>query len=107
LLIVKLGERRGCGMPRARKAPDEKAPTPLIAPAMLIDAHAVYRAAAVQAALGFGSRALRAEWRAGRLRIVRRCNRNFIIGKDLLNWLDSGELLSPSKRHHANGAALN
>jgi hypothetical protein len=82
-------------MARTRKSPAE------IVPALLIDLHAVYRAATIQLALGLGSRALRAEWRAGRLRIVRRCNRNFILGKDLLAWLDKGELPAPNR----NGAA--
>jgi hypothetical protein len=94
-------------MPRARKTIDDGPSSPLINPALRIEPYSVYRAATIQAALGLGARALRAEWRAGRLRIVRRCNRNFIIGKDLLSWLDRGELLSPATRHHANGAAVN
>jgi hypothetical protein len=76
-----------------------------ILPALDLKPDSVYRPAEIQAALGLGVNALRAEWRAGRLRILRRCNRNFILGKDVLAWLDAGELPSPAKRHRANGTA--
>jgi hypothetical protein len=91
-------------MPRRRTQTDtvDASPSPIV-PALLIEANAVYRTATIQVALGLGARALRAEWRAGRLRIVRRCNRNFIIGRDVLAWLDSGELPSPRRRTECNG----
>jgi hypothetical protein len=92
-------------MPRQRKnaATDSAPPVPIV-PALLIELNAVYRSATIQAALGLGGSALRAEWRAGRLRVIRRCNRNFLLGRDILDWLDRGELLSPAKRHERNGA---
>lgn len=79
------------------------APSPAIAPSLAIRADSVYRADVVRAILGLGANALRAEWRAGRLRILRRCNRNFILGRDLIAWLDGGELPSPAQRR--NGTA--
>lgn len=91
-------------MPRARRSPDVETTTPpSIVPALRIEPNSVYRPAMIQAALGLGASALRGEWRRGRLRIIRRCNRNFILGKDLLRWLDGGELPSPSKHHERNG----
>jgi hypothetical protein len=86
------------------KAIDEKMSASLIVPALRIEPHSVYRGATIQAVLGIGARPLRAEWRTGRLRIVTRCNRNLVLGKDLLSWLDGGELQSPAKRHTLNGA---
>jgi hypothetical protein len=52
----------------------------------------VYTVAFVRAALCLRASSLRTEWRAGRLRIVRRCGRNFLLGKDVIAWLDQGEL---------------
>jgi hypothetical protein len=75
-------------------------PVPPIAPALAIDPNGVYRPEVIQAALGLGASALRAEWRRGALRIIRRCNRNFILGRDVLRWLDAGELPSPAHRHN-------
>lgn len=90
-------------------APDESdAPqvAVTIAPTLDIRADGIYRPEQVRAALGLGSSALRAEWRAGRLRIVRRCKRNYIIGRDLIAWLDAGELPSPAnRRQHDHTAA--
>jgi hypothetical protein len=72
-------------------------------PALDIRPDGVYRPAQIQAALGLGGRALRAEWRAGRLRVVRRCNRNFLLGRDVLEWLDSGALPTPRRLAEMNG----
>jgi hypothetical protein len=72
----------------------------LIGPALAIDPNAVYRPEALRAALGLGASALRAEWRRGALRIIRRCNRNYILGKDIIAWLDGGELPSPAHRRN-------
>jgi hypothetical protein len=79
--------------------------TPIL-PVLDIKADGIYRPAQIQQALGLGASALRGEWRGGRLRIIRRCNKNFLLGKDILNWMDSGELPSPAKRFHTNGAAV-
>ena len=72
-------------MPRAEDVIEAAGP-------FVIDPNAIYRPAEVIAALGLRSSSLRTEWRAGRLRIVRRCGRNFLLGKDVLSWLDAGEL---------------
>jgi hypothetical protein len=61
-------------------------------PALVIDPNTVYLPGQVQAALGLRKSSLRTEWRRGRLRVVRRCGRNFLLGKDVLAWLDAGEL---------------
>jgi hypothetical protein len=52
----------------------------------------IYSTGAVIAALGLRASSLRTEWRAGRLRVVRRCGKNYLLGKDVLAWLDGGEL---------------
>jgi hypothetical protein len=51
----------------------------------------IYTPRFVQAALGLRASSLRSEWRAGRLRVVKRCGRNFLLGKDVIAWLDAGE----------------
>jgi hypothetical protein len=91
-------------MPRRRRTDDATPTLPApILPALAIDPNGVYRASQIQAALELGARALRAEWREGRLRIVRRCNRNFILGSDILAWLDAGTLPAPRRRAERNG----
>jgi hypothetical protein len=92
-------------MPRNHRHSDNAPSTPpaSILPALDIRPDGIYRPAQIQAALGLGARALRAEWRAGRLRVVRRCNKNYLIGRDVLDWLDSGELPSPRRRTECNG----
>jgi hypothetical protein len=89
----------------SRKRSDDATPTlpALILPALAIDPNGIYRASQIQAALGLGARALRGEWREGRLRIVRRCNRNFILGSDILAWLDAGTLPASRRRAERNG----
>lgn len=84
-------------MPRRAKIADPPAAPPAIA----LRADGIYPMALVRAALALGAGALRREWRAGRLRILRRCNRNFILGRDLIAWLDGGELPSPANRNGA------
>jgi hypothetical protein len=36
---------------------------------------------------------LKSEWRAGRLCVKRVCNHSFVLGKDLLAWLDAATWL--------------
>jgi hypothetical protein len=69
-------------------------PTPPRSTPFVIDPNAVYLPGEVIAALGLRSSSLRTEWRHGRLRVVRRCGRNFLLGRDVLAWLDGGELKS-------------
>jgi hypothetical protein len=69
-----------------------------IMPALELRPDAVYLPRQVIAALGLRASSLRSEWRAGRLRIVRRCGHNFLLGRDILAWLDGSELLSPAAR---------
>lgn len=93
-------------MPRTRKPPsDEASPSTQIVPVLDIRPDGIYRSSQIQQALGLGARALRAEWREGRLRVIRRCRKNFLLGRDVLTWLDAGELLSPAKHYQTNGAA--
>jgi hypothetical protein len=58
----------------------------------VIEPNTVYVAEYVRAALRLKASSLRSEWRAGRLRVLRRCGRNFFLGRDLLAWLSGGEL---------------
>jgi hypothetical protein len=92
------------------KQREQSAPTtalPSTTPVLDIRLDGVYLPRQIIAALGLRSSSLRSEWRAGRLRIVRRCGRNYLIGKDVLSWLVGGELVSPARRHHTNGAVAN
>jgi hypothetical protein len=65
--------------------------TPVL-PVLPLDPNGVYLPRQVIAALGLRVSSLRHEWRQGRLRIIKRCNKNFLLGKDVLAWLDGGEL---------------
>jgi hypothetical protein len=75
----------------------EPAPAPVL-PALDIHPDAIYRPGDVIRALGLRASSLRTEWRRGRLRIVRRCGKNYLIGRDILNWLDGGELPTPAAK---------
>jgi hypothetical protein len=86
---------------RAKAGAAEPAPPS----AFLIDPNAVYRPAQVIAALGLRASSLRSEWRSGRLRIVKRCGKNFLIGRDILRWLDSGERPAPARPRVADEPA--
>jgi hypothetical protein len=92
-------------MPKRRKESSDSIPADLILPALDIKPEAVYRPEQVRVALALRASSLRREWRAGRLRVVRRCGRNYIIGRDLLRWLDGGELLSPASRQRPSTTA--
>jgi hypothetical protein len=83
---------------RSRQTDTDATPTLPITPALDLRPGAVYLPRQVIAALGLRASSLRSEWRAGRLKIRRRCGRNFLLGKDLLAWLDAGELPSPARR---------
>lgn len=86
-------------MPR-RDAPE--AATPIL-PALDLRPDGIYLPSQVIAALGLRGSSLRSEWRQGRLRIVRRCGKNYLLGRDILRWLDAGELPAPA--HRRNGTA--
>jgi hypothetical protein len=68
-------------------------------PAPVINPLAVYTPDQARAVLGLAKSTLKAERRAGRLRIGKRGNRYFILGEWLLEWLRAGEL--PSRRKSA------
>jgi hypothetical protein len=87
-------------MPRRVKPARPSAP---ILPALDIRPDGVYLPNQVIEALKLRASSLRSEWRAGRLRIVRRCGKNYVLGRDLLRWLDTGELPSPASRRQHNG----
>jgi hypothetical protein len=91
-------------MPRQRSKPAEDAPPPSTAPALDIRPDGIYRTETVMAALGICRASIRKEWREGRLRVVRRCGKNYLIGRDVLAWLDGGELPSPSRHPHVHEA---
>jgi hypothetical protein len=93
-------------MPRARHAEPDTSPIAPILPALDIRPDGVYLPCQVIAALRLRRSSLRSEWRAYRLTVRRRCGRNFLLGKDILAWLEGGELLPPAKRRSQNGAAL-
>jgi hypothetical protein len=83
--------------PRPRSKPvDANGTPPAVSAPFHIDPNAVYRPQQVIAALGLRGSSLRSEWRAGRLRVVRRCGKNYLLGRDLLAWLYAGEL--PARR---------
>ena len=93
-------------MPRkSRMEAPPPVPAPLIAPVLNLLAEAVYLPEQIRIALRLRASSLRSEWRAGRLRIVRRCGRNFILGRDLLHWLEGGDLPSPAQKH-GNGQCV-
>jgi hypothetical protein len=92
-------------MSKSRKGSSDSLPADPILPALDIHPEAVYRPEQIRIALGLQASSLRSEWRAGRLRVVRRCGRNYILGSDLLSWLDAGELPSPADRQHGRTAA--
>jgi hypothetical protein len=64
----------------------------------------IYTPAQVITALGLRGSSLRTEWRRGRLRVVRRCGKNYLLGRDILRWLDAGELPSPATRTNGGEA---
>ena len=86
-------------MGRPRSKPDKDCGTvsqaATILPALDIRPEGIYLPAQVRAALNLRASSLRSEWRAGRLRIIRRCGRNYLLGRDVLKWLDGGEVPAP------------
>ena len=89
-----MGRRKKNQLPSADTIPP---PAP-ITPALDIRRDGIYRPEQVRQALGLRASSLRTEWRRGRLRIVRRCGRNFLLGHDVLAWLDGGEVRPPTER---------
>jgi len=82
-------------MARRTKSQAAQAPPPPILPALDLRPDAVYRPEQIRTALGLRVSSLRTEWRQGRLRVVRRCGRNYLIGRDVLDWLNGGEVPPP------------
>ncbi len=70
--------------------------TPNLLSPPVLNPLAVYTPAQARALLGLAASTLKAERRAGRLRIGKRGNRYFILGSWLWEWLQGGEL--PSRR---------
>ncbi len=68
--------------------------------APLIHPQAVYSLSHLRSLLGLAASTLKAERRAGRLRVGRRGNRYFCLGVWVLEWLEAGELplRRPAKR---------
>ena len=87
-------------MPRRKRPAAGAAPPGTTLPALDIRPEGVYRPEQIRAAPGLRASSLRTEWRHGRLRIVRRCGRNYLLGRDVLAWLAAGEVPPPT-RHTA------
>jgi hypothetical protein len=81
------------------KSPSGVEQSTAIQPALDLKPDAIYLPSQVIAALQLRSSSLRSEWRAGRLRVLRRCGKNYLLGRDILVWLNGGELPSPSNRN--------
>lgn len=75
--------------PRAAKAPS------LPPPPHVIDPRAIYWVDTLQATLRLRKSSVRREWKAGRLRVGKRCGRLFVLGNWLREWLLQGELRRP------------
>jgi hypothetical protein len=71
--------------------PEPQVPARAVKP-HIISENAVYSIAQAQAALNLKVSTIRREHREGRLRVCQRAGRRFILGKWLLEWLESGEL---------------
>jgi hypothetical protein len=80
-------------MPRVKQA----TVTPLVV--HVIDPHGIYFLDAARQLLRLKESSLRRECREGRLRVAQRCGRNFVLGKWLLEWLES----APPPRRAAVG----
>jgi hypothetical protein len=79
-------------------------PEPTAAPLCVLDPHAVYDLERATAALGLAETSLQREIRAGRLRACKRRGKYFLLGSQLLAWLQGGEL--PRRRAvELNGGA--
>jgi hypothetical protein len=81
-------------MPRRRAAETLTAPIRGVADLVnvTIAPTAVYDTVAVRTMLRLKLSSLRREIREGRLRVSRRCGRNYFLGAWLLAWLAAGEL---------------
>ncbi len=74
--------------------------------APIIHTQAVYSLSHLRSLLGLAASTLKAERRAGRLRVGRRGNRYFCLGSWVLEWLEGGELprRDQSRRIHSRTA---
>jgi hypothetical protein len=79
-----------------RRTPAEALAAPIRTVADLVNVTiaptAVYDTTAVRTMLRLKVSSLRREVREGRLRVSRRCGRNYFLGEWLLAWLAAGEL---------------
>jgi hypothetical protein len=65
----------------------------------VIHPHAIYTVKALQDALGLAPTTIRREVRLRRLRVARRAGKYFILGKWILDWIESGEVNGQQKRN--------
>ena len=74
--------------------------------APIIHREAVYSLSHLRSLLGLAVSTIKAERRAGRLRVGRRGNKYFCLGKWVLEWLEAGELprRDQSRRLHSQPA---
>jgi len=82
-----------------------KPPPTAYVPAPVIDPNQVFSLSQAAATLGLAKTSLPREIRARRLIAYRRCGRNYILGKDLLNWITSNPV-RPHKLHQNRQPAL-
>jgi hypothetical protein len=86
-------------MPKKQAHADAQTPvTSPVVPSLDIRPDGVYLPTQIRVALGLKSSSLRTEWRHGRLRVIRRCGKNYLLGRDVLEWLNGGEVPSPAAR---------
>ena len=78
---------------------NQEASPPVSPPAVpVIDENAVYFVDTLQAIFRLRKSTIRREWRAGRLRISKRCGRYYVLGVWVLSWLRNGEVLPGKAR---------
>jgi hypothetical protein len=65
----------------------------------IIDPNGVYTMATARMTLGLRENCLPREARLGRLRVSKRAGRHFVLGKWLLQWLESGEVCRTRTTH--------
>jgi hypothetical protein len=87
-------------MPRSR-LPAAAPAAERAGPLLVIEPNAVFTLAGARAALRLAKSTFRREVREGRLRVSCRAGRRWLLGKWLLEWLETGEL----SRGPVNGRA--
>jgi hypothetical protein len=85
-------------MPRKRTSPADPSAPPAPVAVHVIHPTAVYFPDQVRELLRLRATTLRREVREGRLRVCRRGGRHLITGRQLLTWIEAGELPAKAAR---------